>query len=112
MLTSSHILAIISFLPLSLSAILQPAFNPFHHVSRQALSSPGRSAYDDRKLHDGPLYRVLPRKRLTETSKARWRPEVQVGGVDIGVYSRDKQDDLGRRELRNGSIIDLGTSLE
>ena len=110
MLTSNHVLVVLSLLPLSLSIILQPVLASHLDSPRKPSSS---SAYS--QLHAVDQARWVPRKRADMGVKTKREPVIRVGGVGLEVHRQrraSRGEALEKRAGGNGSTTSLGTILE
>ncbi|KAK8853383.1 hypothetical protein IAR55_004087 [Kwoniella newhampshirensis] len=118
MLTTTHIVTILSLLPFSFSQLVQPLDSALPLQPAHVRSTPSHSI----ARNSVPLHRCEVRRRDTEGKRARnsarkrntkrVSPEVDIGGIELELLHREGgSDGLQKRATGNGSILNLGSSL-
>lgn len=111
-MVNTHILTVLSILPLSLAAVLDAdshnglSLEPAHHASTsQIVDMPISSVKRDSDHHGKqPIRKASARKR----SSAESIPFVGIGGVELELVKRESSSMLKRSD--NGTLLPLGTS--
>ncbi|KIR34214.1 peptidase [Cryptococcus deuterogattii MMRL2647] len=111
-MVNTHILTVLSILPLSLAAVLDAdshngvSLEPAHHApTRQILDMPIGSVKRDSDRHGTqPIRKAGARKR----SSAESTPFVGVGGVELELVKIESSSMVKRSA--NGTLLPLGTS--